>query len=225
MLFVGCTTQPLGVRDEYEKLNQLSKSRYQNDALVQSIRHKLWLVDGEATPLSYFTNNDYATEADRKSLERIHEIATQNFRDAENFVRKHRGVDYLSVMEAYRAASFSLFLKLYEGRISYGQYHKSRSELSSKHREAMAQTDREVIRQRRETESGAAASFIDFLVGQQLIDSGRQPIYPSRTQSVLIYQPLIIEQQAPPPPVNIRPLPYPHAPTRTYIPPCSPFCK
>lgn len=71
-----------------------------------------------------------------------------------------------------------------------------------------------------QAQAAANAALFQGLIGASALMNAAQPqpYYPSQ-------QPIVIEQQAPLPPVNIRPLPYPQAPQRLNIPPCSPFCK
>lgn len=193
---VGCANPMKSALEEQQRIKDTWAARFEGEPLIMKLKDKVWLTEINDAPLRYFTNKDYAADSDKPGLEKIDQVSKQNFQELEAFARKYTP-QHLPILEPLRAANFSLFLRLYEKKISYGEYHSLRKDLVAKQREAIAERDRELMYRVEDAQSRATANFINFLMAQQLIDALRQPTY--------VNQPNVNYQIYAPPPVNIRP--------------------
>lgn len=175
-LLVGCANPMQSAQLEMQRIKEAQASRFESDPLARKITGRMWLAEINDAPLRYFTNKEFVSESEKPVLERLDEINKRNGRETEEFFRTY-APHALPILEAHRSASFSLFVKLYEGKISYGDYHVARKEITTKSREALHERDREIAQRIREDQARATNNFINFLVSQQLVDTLRQPTY------------------------------------------------
>jgi hypothetical protein len=187
-------------QNEMQRLRDSHLARFESDPVARQISGKIWFGEINDAPLRYFTNKTFVSEPEKEMLERLDDINKQNGREIEDFFRRH-GPHGLQILEAHRSATFSLFVRLYEGKVSYGDFHVARREITARSREALIEREREIAQRLRDDQTRATNNFVNFLVAQQLVDALRQPTY-------VMPQNVNLNVNSPPP-VQFSPLPAP----------------
>jgi len=175
-LLIGCASPMQSTQNEMQRLRDSHLARFESDPLARQISGKIWFGEINDAPLRYFTNKTFVSEPEKEMLERLDDIMKQNGREIEDFFRRH-GPYGLQILEAHRSATFSLFVRLYEGKVSYGDFHVTRREITARSREALIEREREIAQRLRDDQTRATNNFVNFLVAQQLVDTLRQPTY------------------------------------------------
>lgn len=196
----GCTTPRESLIKAWERdkseLQSRTASRFDSDTTVSSLRHKIWLSEINGAPLQYFVDKGYPSENELEVIARIDAISKQNFYDFRAYVTKYYP-EHMAIAEAYGMEEFSLIQKLYEQKISYGEYHTLKREIVAKHAAAITERRRELEARIPESQSFATSAFTNFLIAQQLLNNINQA-------GVRSTQPNVNVQIYAPPPVNFR---------------------
>ena len=187
---------------EQEQIKYRILDRFESDPLIATIRQKMWVGEIDQAPLHYLTNKSFVTDADKPALERWWTLNQENARDIEAYYTKHTP-HYLPIWETHRAAFFTNFVLLFEGKLSYGEYHNKLNSLTAKFKDALTERAREFAARQNEARSQAMNDYFNFLLMQRSINNQGQP-------TVTAPPNIGYDLYAPPPRVNCRIIPNPY---------------
>ena len=115
-------------------------------------------------------NKNFVKENERKALERFQSLRAAFDEDGRNYFKTYSPPTY-ELFNYLTVARFSLFVDLYNGKISYGDYALKIKDLVASYDKAVAERYREIDRYEAQVRSEALNRFITQLNNQQLINT------------------------------------------------------
>jgi len=150
----------------YEKYQNALK----NEKILDPIREHIYFGRISEAPFSYYVNKNFVKENERKALEKFQSIRAVFDEDGRNYFKTYTPEIY-ELFDYYTVGRFSLFVDLYNGKISYGDYALKVKELNASYNKAVDERYREIDRYEAQVRSEALNSFITLLNNQQLINT------------------------------------------------------
>ena len=96
--------------------------KMKSDKDLEIISEKIWFQRGQA-PFKYFVNKEFVRKKEKKALEKLQNHWAVNQREYLKIENKYFPFN-TPYFEKYFASTFSIFIDLYDGKISYGEFHK-----------------------------------------------------------------------------------------------------
>ena len=131
LLLSGCETLNTERKNDildYEKALENFENEVANDKNLDLIRSKLWFDEVETAPFKYLVNKEYVSTKEKKALEKYQEHVARLNLLVKPAIR-HLSMRDATLYEQYSAAEFSIFIDLYQGKITYGDYHLKSKDL------------------------------------------------------------------------------------------------
>ena len=121
-LLIGCANAQVSqqaLQQEVQNLLRSGYSRMQSDSELMKVSSKIWLDDIKKTPLSYYSNTAKVNDEDKPAIERLNQLKTIFNEETEQLIRKYN-LPVLDLLNLATAATSSLIVDLYIGKITYG---------------------------------------------------------------------------------------------------------
>jgi hypothetical protein len=175
LILVGCVNNFDAAKDaaraekaktDLEKYQNVLK----NEKILDPIREHIYFGRISETPFSYYVNKNFVKENERKALERFQSLRAAFDEDGRNYFKTYSPPTY-ELFNYLTVARFSLFVDLYNGKISYGDYALKIKDLVASYDKAVAERYREIDRYEAQVRSEALNRFITQLNNQQLINT------------------------------------------------------
>lgn len=157
------------IKDSADKLFKELRA----DKEVQILKDNYHLEQGE-TPFKYYVNKNFVKENEKKALEKLTNYRARAQKEILRIEQKYFPFN-VPFLEKYFAATFTPFMDLYEGKISYGQYFKIKKELWDKMREASREAYKYAQANQPNQFDRIHNAFRDYLITQKLINDAFQP--------------------------------------------------
>ena len=158
---------------EMENFADRVEKRLNKDKNLKIIESKVWFKKGQ-TPFKYFVNKDYVKEEDKKALEKLQNHLAINQSEYLKIENKHFPFN-TPYLEKYFASTFTLFLDLYDGKISYGEYHKIKKDLLERTKQSAQEAWKFKQANQPNKFEQINKAFQDYLITQKLINDVFQP--------------------------------------------------
>ena len=158
------------------KMNEFAdrvEKRLLADKNLKIIEDKIWFKRGQ-TPFKYFVNKDYVKNEEKKALEKLQNHLAINQREYLKIENKYFPFN-IPYFEKYFASTFTLFIDLYDGKISYGEYHKIKKDLFEKTRQSAQEAWKFKQANQPNKFEQINKAFQDYLITQKLINDVFQP--------------------------------------------------
>ena len=162
------------IRQGLQSFHQKKAQTLKNDMDVQKLKDKIWLDNLNTTPLSYYSNNTYALDHEKKSIERFAELEQVFAQERNSLILKSK-MPLEDLVNMANAASYSLIIDLYNEKITYGQFATKRREIGINFDNALAERDRRDAEDQRARNDIASRNLQNYLINQNLINSLNQP--------------------------------------------------
>ena len=167
----GCETLNTERKNDFltlEKAVENYDNDVANDKNLEPIRSKLWMAEIESVPFKYYVNKEYVNTKEKKALEKYQEYVARLMLVAKPAMR-HLSMRDATLFEQWNAALFSIFIDLYQGKITYGDYHLKRKEISEKY-------DEEINRNVNYNNNNSVVDndLTDYLILNDLINQSNQ---------------------------------------------------
>lgn len=183
LLLSGCANlQQQQARDTLQQTLATFRQEVGSNALLDSIRDKVALVDAREITLPMLSLTTVPTDGEKRALEEWQGmVRAYQLRVNEQF----QGVWpwAIPILETSRAASLTLLGRLYGGVITYGQYNQQRLDLVTRTMQTIQAREQElryqqaqIAAQQTMAVSAALSTYQNFLVQQQLINQQFQPV-------------------------------------------------
>ena len=172
-LLSGCKTSNTKYDSHILILNDL-REKWNNEIPnykdLGQIKNKIWLSGNiDTTPFKYYSNQEYVKKEDKRALEKYQEYIAKD-----NLIIKPMLKDLSKrnelLFESYISANFSVFIDLYQGKITYGEYHLKFKEINEKYKAELSLTNNQ-----NKNEVILNNDFTNFLILQGLINQSNQP--------------------------------------------------
>jgi len=147
--------------------------KMKSDKDLEIISEKIWFQRGQA-PFKYFVNKEFVRKKEKKALEKLQNHWAVNQREYLKIENKYFPFN-TPYFEKYFASTFSIFIDLYDGKISYGEFHKMKKELLEKTQESAQEAWK--FKQANQTNkfNQINKTLQDYLITQKLINEVFQP--------------------------------------------------
>jgi hypothetical protein len=147
--------------------------KMKSDKDLEIISEKIWFQRGQA-PFKYFVNKEFVRKKEKKALEKLQNHWAVNQREYLKIENKYFPFN-TPYFEKYFASTFSIFIDLYDGKISYGEFHKMKKELLEKTQESAQEAWK--FKQANQTSkfNQINKTLQDYLITQKLINEVFQP--------------------------------------------------
>ena len=147
--------------------------KMKSDKDLEIISEKIWFQRGQA-PFKYFVNKEFVRKKEKKALEKLQNHWAVNQREYLKIENKYFPFN-TPYFEKYFASIFSIFIDLYDGKISYGEFHKMKKELLEKTQESAQEAWK--FKQANQTSkfNQINKTLQDYLITQKLINEVFQP--------------------------------------------------
>jgi len=133
----GCETLNTERKNDilaYEKAYENFKNEVANDKNLDPIRSKFWFDEIATAPFKNFANKEYVNTKEKKALEKYQEHVARVMLVAKPAMR-NLSMREATLFEQWNAGLFSIFIDLYQGKITYGDYHLKKKEMSGRYEE------------------------------------------------------------------------------------------
>lgn len=176
-LFSGSVNAFSSKQNKYQsEMNEFAdrvEKKLLEDKNLKIIEDKIWFKRGQ-TPFKYFVNKDYVKDEEKKALEKLQNHLAINQREYLKIENKYYPFN-TPFFEKYFASTFTLFIDLYDGKISYGEYHKIKKDLFEKTRQSAQEAWRFKQANQPNKFEQINRAFQDYLITQKLINDVFQP--------------------------------------------------
>jgi hypothetical protein len=175
LMLVGCVNNFDAAKDAARKEEaKISLDKYlnelKNEKILDPIRENIYFGLIRETPFSYYVNKSFVKENERKALERFQSIRAAFDERGRNHYKKYWPEIY-ELFNYALVARFSLFVDLYNSKISYGDYALKIKDLFASYDKAVDERFREIDRYEAQVRSEALNRFVTQLNNQQLINT------------------------------------------------------
>ena len=143
------------------------------DKEVQVLKENLNLEQGEV-PFKYYVNKNFVKENEKKALEKFQNYRARAQKEMLRIEQKYFPFN-VPFFEKLFAATFSVFMDLYEGKITYGQYYKITKDLFEKSKEYAREAYKHAQSNQPNQFDRIHNAFRDYLITQKLINDVFQP--------------------------------------------------
>jgi hypothetical protein len=176
-LLLGCAnaqnTQQ-AIQQEAQAFLRSTYARMQSDSELMKVSKKIWLDDIKKTPLSYYSNAEKVSEDDKPAIERLNQLKTIFNEETEQLIRKYN-LPVLDLLNLATAATSSLIVDLYIGKISYGEFAVKRRDLVNYYDAALMERGRQITAAENKQRDAAFSGLQNYLLNQNLVNTLNQP--------------------------------------------------
>ena len=160
----GCAV--IAVQD-MNRVTDAYRAQNRTDPELIPLRGKIWLGNGNATPLSYYENRERPNQKEKQAIMKLY-ASYKTYQDTYKATVNKYSAEYNDIINKGFAAMETLMIELYKGNINYGEFATRAKEVRDWGNSAGAQRDREV-------QARMSRQFSNYLFNQQLIDSMNRP--------------------------------------------------
>jgi hypothetical protein len=176
-LLLGCAnaqnTQQ-AIQQEAQAFLRSTYIRMQSDTELMKVSRKIWLDDIKKTPLAYYSNAEKVSEDDKPAIERLNQLKTIFNEETEQLIRKYN-LPVLDLLNLATAATSSLIVDLYIGKISYGEFAIKRRDLVNYYDAALMERGRQIAATEKMQRDAAFSGLQNYLLNQNLVNTLNQP--------------------------------------------------
>ena len=171
-LLLGCANAQVSqqaLQQEAQTFLRSTYSRMQSDSELMKVSSKIWLDDIKKTPLSYYSNTAKVNDEDKPAIERLNQLKTIFNDETEQLIRKY------NLLNLATAATSSLIVDLYIGKITYGEFAIKRRELVNFYDAALIERGRQITAAENKQRDAAFSGLQNYLLNQNLVNTLNQP--------------------------------------------------
>ena len=161
------------LQQEAQTLLRSTYSRMQSDSELIKVNKKIWLDDIKKTPLAYYSNAEKVSEEDKPAIERLNQLKTIFDGETEQLIRKYN-LPILDLLNLASAATSSLIVDLYIGKITYGEFAVKRRELVNYYDAALIERGRQISAAEKMQRDAAFSGLQNYLLNQNLVNTLNQ---------------------------------------------------
>jgi len=176
-LLLGCANAQVSqqaLQQEAQTFLRSTYSRMQSDSELMKVSSKIWLDDIKKTPLSYYSNTAKVNDEDKPAIERLNQLKTIFNDETEQLIRKYN-LPVLDLLNLATAATSSLIVDLYIGKITYGEFAMKRRELVNFYDAALIERGRQITAAENKQRDAAFSGLQNYLLNQNLVNTLNQP--------------------------------------------------
>jgi hypothetical protein len=162
------------IQQEAQAFLRSTYTRMQSDSELMKVSRKIWLDDIKKTPLSYYSNAEKVSEEDKPAIERLNQLKTIFNEETEQLIRKYN-LPVLDLLSLATAATSSLIVDLYIGKITYGEFAVKRRDLVNYYDAALIERGRQITAAEKTQRDAAFSGLQNYLLNQNLVNSLNQP--------------------------------------------------
>ena len=132
-LLIGCANPPVtqqALQQETQAFLRSTYARMQSDSELMKVSGKIWLDEMKKTPLSYYSNTEKVSNDDKPAIERLNQLKATFDNERNELVRKYN-LPVTDILNLATAATTSLIVDLYVGKITYGEFAIKNREVSN----------------------------------------------------------------------------------------------
>jgi hypothetical protein len=176
-LLIGCANAQVSqqaLQQEVQTFLRSTYARMQSDSELMKVSKKIWLDDIKKTPLAYYSNAEKVSDEDKPAIERLNQLKTIFNEETEQLIRKYN-LPVLDLLNLSTAATSSLIVDLYIGKISYGEFAVKRRELVNYYDAALIERGRQITAAENKQRDAAFSGLQNYLLNQNLVNTLNQP--------------------------------------------------
>jgi hypothetical protein len=176
-LLIGCANAQVSqqaLQQEVQTFLRSTYARMQSDSELMKVSKKIWLDDIKKTPLAYYSNAEKVSDEDKPAIERLNQLKTIFNEETEQLIRKYN-LPVLDLLNLSTAATSSLIVDLYIGKISYGEFAVKRRELVNYYDAALIERGRQITAAENKQRDAAFNGLQNYLLNQNLVNTLNQP--------------------------------------------------
>jgi len=162
------------IQQEAQAFLRSTYTRMQSDSELMKVSGKIWLDDIKKTPLSYYSNAEKVSEEDKPAIERLNQLKTIFNEETEQLLRKYN-LPVLDLLNLATAATSSLIVDLYIGKITYGEFAVKRRDLVNYYDAALMERGRQITAAENKQRDAAFSGLQNYLLNQNLVNTLNQP--------------------------------------------------
>jgi hypothetical protein len=146
----------------------------QSDTELMKVSRKIWLDDIKKTPLAYYSSTEKVNEEDKQAIDRLNQLKIIFDQETEQLIRKYN-LPILDLLNLASAATSSLIVDLYIGKITYGEFAVKRRELVNYYDAALIERGRQISAAEKMQRDAAFSGLQNYLLNQNLVNTLNQP--------------------------------------------------
>jgi len=173
LVLTAFSTDPKNYQEEYKISFDKLFIELSTDKEVQVLKENIHLQQGEV-PFKYYVNKNFVKENEKKALEKFQNYRARAQKEILRIEQKYFPFN-VPFFEKLFAATFSVFMDLYEGKITYGQYYKITKDLFEKSKESAQEAYKYAQSNQPNQFDRIHNAFRDYLITQKLINDVFQP--------------------------------------------------
>jgi len=176
-ILIGCANAQVSQQALQQEVQTFLRSTYlrmQSDSELMKVSKKIWLDDIKKTPLAYYSNSEKVSDEDKPAIERLNQLKTIFNDETEQLIRKYN-LPVLDLLNLSTAATSSLIVDLYIGKISYGEFAVKRRELVNYYDAALIERGRQITAAENKQRDAAFNGLQNYLLNQNLVNTLNQP--------------------------------------------------
>lgn len=162
------------LQQEAQSFLRSTYTRMQSDSELIKVSKKIWLDDIKKTPLAYYSNIEKISEEDKPAIERLNQLKIIFNEETEQLIRKYN-LPVLDLLNLATAATSSLIVDLYIGKITYGEFAVKRRELVNYYDAALIERGRQITAAEKTQRDAAFSGLQNYLLNQNLVNTLNQP--------------------------------------------------
>jgi hypothetical protein len=162
------------LQQEAQTFLRSTYTRMQSDSELMKVSKKIWLDDIKKTPLAYYSNVEKISEEDKPAIERLNQLKIIFNEETEQLIRKYN-LPVLDLLNLATAATSSLIVDLYIGKITYGEFAVKRRELVNYYDAALLERGRQITAAEKMQRDAAFNGLQNYLLNQNLVNTFNQP--------------------------------------------------
>ena len=174
---LGCASPQItqqALQQETQAFLRSTYSRMQTDSELMKVSGKIWLDDMKKTPLSYYSNTEKVSNEDKPAIERLNQFKVIFDNERNELVRKYN-LPVTDILNLATAATSSLIVDLYVGKITYGEFASKRREVSNSFDAAIIERGRQLTAAEKLERDAAFSGLQNYLLNQNLVNTLNQP--------------------------------------------------
>lgn len=173
----GCANAQVSQQVLQQETQNFLRSMYyrlQIDGEVSKLSTKIWLDDIKKTPLPYYANSEKVSSEEKPAIERLNQLNTIFNEERSALISKYN-LPIVDLLSLSAAASSSLIVDLYVGKLTYGEYAIKKRDLSNNFDSALLERGRQVTAAEKVQRDAAFNGLQNYLINQNLINTLNQP--------------------------------------------------
>jgi hypothetical protein len=162
------------LQQEVQTFLRSTYARMQSDSELMKVSKKIWLDDIKKTPLSFYSSSEKVSDEDKPAIERLNQLKIIFDQETEQLIRKYN-LPILDLLNLASAATSSLIVDLYIGKLTYGEFAIKRRELVNYYDAALIERGRQITATEKMQRDAAFNSLQNYLLNQNLVTTLNQP--------------------------------------------------